>query len=115
VRLRALLRFCLRLRCGKRELEVLAGQLLEGGEDAVGARIDLDRRHMAPEDTAVAVKDEQRAFGRPDVVAVDVEAPADLALGVKVGELSLPRFRGQVIYAASAPARKSASVSFGVL
>jgi REP element-mobilizing transposase RayT len=29
--------------------------------------------------------------------------------------LSLPRFRGRLVYAASAPMRKSASVSFGVL
>ena len=31
------------------------------------------------------------------------------------GGVSLPRFRGQLVYAASAPLRKSASVSFGVL
>ena len=29
--------------------------------------------------------------------------------------MGLPRFRGQAIYAGSAPMRKSASVSFGVL
>jgi hypothetical protein len=29
--------------------------------------------------------------------------------------LSLPRFRGHLVYAASAPSRKSASASFGVL
>ena len=31
------------------------------------------------------------------------------------GILSLPRFRGHLVYAASAPSRKAFSVSFGVL
>jgi osmotically-inducible protein OsmY len=32
-----------------------------------------------------------------------------------INNLGLPRFRGQLVYAASAPTRKSASVSFGDL
>jgi hypothetical protein len=39
----------------------------------------------------------------------------DWAAGPQAQEVSLPRFRGHVVYAASAPSRRSASTSFGVL
>jgi ubiquinone/menaquinone biosynthesis C-methylase UbiE len=38
-----------------------------------------------------------------------------LPLSAEHCDLSLPRFRGHVVYAASAPSRRSASTSFGVL
>jgi|GEM_PF-5220075 hypothetical protein len=43
-----------------------------------------------------------------------VGAPA-VGARVFMSPLSLPRFRGHVVYAASAPSRRSASTSFGVL
>jgi NADPH:quinone reductase-like Zn-dependent oxidoreductase len=46
----------------------------------------------------------------PEDVVRDVDLVVD-----SVGGLSLPRFRGHLVYAASAPLRKPASVSFGVL
>src|SRR4029079_10529305 len=61
-----------------------AWKFLERVEDAVGTRIDRDRRAIAPGDHAVAVDDEEGALGNTFLVAVGAIALRYLALGMEI-------------------------------
>ena len=65
---------------------------LERRENAVGPRIDADRRDERPTDDALRVDDEQRPLALPFPGAVDAVPAGDLALGLEIrkqGEVQL--------------------------
>src|SRR2546425_530551 len=61
----------------------LAGERVEGTQDAVGAGVDPDGRDVAPADDPVTVDDEQRSLAEPVALAVHAVAPRHGPLGSK--------------------------------
>ena len=61
-------------------------QLLEGLQDAVGARVDADGRKIAPGDDAVTVDHEKRALAEAVGLAIGAILLGHLALRFEVGE-----------------------------
>src|SRR2546428_3716868 len=59
---------------------------VQRSEDAVGSRIDVDRRHVAPGDHAVGVDHEQRPFAGALSIPVHAVGARQLSLGLEVGE-----------------------------
>src|SRR4051794_17709019 len=64
---------------------------LERLEDAVGARVDADRRGVAPRDRAIVIEDEQRARRGALIVVVGAVAPCNLSLRLEVGQQREPQ------------------------
>src|SRR3989441_1447252 len=64
----------------------LAGERVEGTQDAVGAGVDPDGRDVAPADDPVTVDDEQRSLAEPVAVAIHAVAARHRPLGLEVGE-----------------------------
>src|SRR5207249_2147934 len=64
----------------------LAGERVEGTQDAVGAGVDGDGRDVAPPNDSVTVDDEQRSLAEPVALAVHAVAPRHRPLGLEVRE-----------------------------
>src|ERR1700677_1014838 len=61
-------------------------EIFQGGENSVGARIDADRREIAPSDRAPGIDHEQGPFGDPVLWPIGAIGMGDCSFGCKIGE-----------------------------